>query len=547
MNNIYQRPQAQQASFIMQYKFAENLERVFRDMSNRQYVEKEYYILQNSIPSFPSQWLESLLPPTPAVTEFTMAMRYAAEYLANEYQYSPGEVMPVLLSALLMSTCGRMRLQIHETWEEALCLYVILAKDSGSRKSALMNTTFSPIFLYQEKLQQQFHKQSKGLNYKQKILKERERENFKEFSRLFKNRETDDLSELKQAILKTDSEDFALAQELCGYTFIPQLYSDALTTHEAATLLCQQGGTQSIISSEDCFTRADISNKAKDITVFLNAYDGYDFIKTTRGGGRIQVRKGTLNIAAAMQPSVLLKYYDKPHLIENGFLNRLFVCHCYYHPTAVTQDISITKKYLDEFYSRLQSLLERYYTQDPNRTIDILKMSARGKTALKEYEAFLEQAYGLGNTLSLGNTLGWHNHISKGYLQKEVGRAARIAAAIHIFENYEDPLASEVSAESVISACNYSKQLICHHAHANASLLRRTVYNGTRILQLINRHGFNGFHITDLKQGLNKISTDECLMALNLLEQKCLIKSVHIAGQKAVYLTHNSILYHQHL
>ena len=132
--------------------------------------------------------------------------------------------------------------------------------------------------------------------------------------------------------------------------------------------------------------------------------------------------------------------------------------------------------------------------------------------------------------------------IDDGYIQKDRGAVARVAALFHIIENYLNPCADEVSVENVNAACSILYPMIFHHEYANASELRRLAYNAVRIINWFCKHEFYAFTLDNIRSNLNNISTDECKEALALLERYHWTKVVQIAGTKPAYVVNPQVM-----
>ena len=94
--------------------------------------------------------------------------------------------------------------------------------------------------------------------------------------------------------------------------------------------------------------------------------------------------------------------------------------------------------------------------------------------------------------------------IDDGYIQKDRGAVARVAALFHIIEHHLNPCEYEVSVEHVNAACSILYPMIFHHEYANASGLRRLAYNATRIINWFCKHGFIAFSLDDIRGALDQ-------------------------------------------
>ena len=517
---------------LANYQAALHAERILSEVALREKAGMAFQSLSLMPPTQPNAWSELLPPPELNIATMPQLFRDTCSCIGSRFNFNPGDISLPALLALATSTCGRFVVHVKDSWEEAVCLYGAFIKDSGLIKTGMVKGVFSPLLEFNEECKCC----CKGNQYKLKSIDFVKKKNQKTLDALIiECHRSRGYALFNEKVNAIEEEEKQLYSDLRAYKVPPLLLGDGMSIAAINRRLYEQSGKFTILSMEDPFIKAKLGSKGQDISILQNAYDGVDSSPTTSGGKLMQITKPMLNIFTLIQPELLYNYFDNPSLHANGFLNRLLVVFgsdVTHHRLHVFDESA-----LPEFHRRLAYLVRAHYTQDVDRQLLTLKLSSDALDRLEQYRIYLDREYASYTSQNPTTCC-----INSGYIQKDRGAAVRIAALLHILEYCENPCQVEIGVEHVNAACNLLCQLISHHAYANASKLRRQSYNAKRILSWLSRHDFGCFYVTDITQGLNNISKEECKDALLLLERYCWVRPVQVVGKPVVYVAHQKVI-----
>lgn len=221
--------------------------------------------------------------------------------------------MGVLAELAIISVClqGKVFIQVKPDYKETTNLYVLIIAEPGERKSPLLKILSAPLYEYEKNVNVERKKKILEDEMKIKHLqkKQEEFENEDDYERVIKIQlKIDELSKNKTQLMRLTSDDFTI---------------EALTT-----LMAQNSGKMSVISSEGGMFNnitGRYSNKSSFETL-LKAYTG-DTIRVDRKSREPEfIENALLTILLMAQESVLEGIMSNGDLRGQGFLGRFLYC-----------------------------------------------------------------------------------------------------------------------------------------------------------------------------------------------------------------------------
>lgn len=217
----------------------------------------------------------------------------------------------VSLSLISVSTQGRVTINVKKDYNESTNLYVLIIAEPGERKSPLLKLMSKPIYEYERNINEQI-----------KIQINRERAELKR-----KQKELMDLEEqgdIEEAIKKQNEID----QMEKNKSHLVRLTSDDFTVEALTTLMAENNGKMSIISSEGGMFN-NISgryNNKVSFEVLLKAFSGDTIRVDRKSRGPEIIDNALLTILLMAQESVLEGIMENGDLRGQGLLGRFLYC-----------------------------------------------------------------------------------------------------------------------------------------------------------------------------------------------------------------------------
>ena len=225
-------------------------------------------------------------------------------------------VLPAL-SAISAACLAKYRVQILPAWSEPLCLFTATIALPGSRKTAVCDTTFKPLF------DQDFKESDHALLQKSLI-----EEKIEALKGLLK----DNRRELKKLNPRENPKMF---EEAAG---INQQIQDLEAEADHNSFLCQDatpeamvkkmeanGGKIAILSDEGEFIQivgGRYSDGKSQIEAILKAYYGSPIKQSRIGRGNTDIKSAQATIGIMIQPSVWNECMENNEFRSKGFLGR---------------------------------------------------------------------------------------------------------------------------------------------------------------------------------------------------------------------------------
>lgn len=438
-----------------------------------------------------------------------------AQKIANSLDMSVWEVVLAIIASISCAIPGVFYVDLGNKWIEPVLLYTVFAKKSGSRKSALLRYLFAEHYKYQDKLLKQHanrHSLEKNLiAVNNKIVLERGKKKVE--SLIFSGNYN--ANDLKKEIAKIASSSEMMFVE--NETNISVLIADSFTPTGIEKVLRNNGGAVSICSAEDPFSGSGIEYPSRTFPeVLLKGFDAEEFGRAT-GRKSNELFKPYISMFVTMTPENLLKYYDKAHLINNGFLNRILPCFLDNYPIIFDKSATLRTNDtdLEHYYRKISDLLALRISMVNSKPIS-LRLNSNAYSHLQSFSGRQSNNYATPSYL-------------EGFIAKLPGKAIRMAACLHVWR-HENPHKLEIS-----DADFYVAQELCtvlgHHAdYGLNSKERALVVDAKRVLSLLVEKGVNSFTLSDISKNLNNMGKNKALPVFDFLSRKNYLMPVQYNG-----------------
>lgn len=445
-----------------------------------------------------------------------------------------------ILESISIAMRGRYIVCLEKYWSEIINLYLFIAKNSGERKSALLELLKSPLLNHMTQKNICFKNKS-GFNVDKsqivKYKKARENEIFSShIKKISKNGETQSsMSELMNTLENLNRD---MSPMLEAENKPMDLFWDTSTLLGLIKKIYNQGEATALMEPEPSilFSKAF---KEKNLTTLLDkAYKGESYGYETSVSS-IRIEKPSINILLMIQTEFLYDLYEDNFYKNSGFLPRIL-------PIFGSSFIPLEEKstgnskatlicnYMRKYEDKITNLLELSYTQDRNRKFFEITCNDDAINLIKKFE--------YTNSSAIKN--GQYSHMIP-FMKKLHGHAVRIAGAIHAWNNPqpdEVPITSK-EMEAGIALATIARD---HANHVFNTELKQTKKYAIKILNYLVRQDWKhsrpfilATHLQQYIRGLNKAT---CYPALNFLEQHNYICQYEKPGHPRLCILHKALL-----
>ena len=431
-----------------------------------------------------------------------------------EFTQTPLDLAGMLaLSAVAISCSKKYIVEVRHNHEEPLNLFLTIAMDPGSRKSAVFKSMLKPIYDYEKE---------ECLNSavdieKAKALKRIAVERQKRLETGVATAKEADRKKLMDEVIQ-------LSQDIANMVIPPEprLLCDDVTPEALASILAEQGGKIALASAEGgifgMMAGRYSSNGQPNLDVFLKGHSGDDLRVDRKGRPAEFVSNPCLNVCLAVQPAVLNNLADVPGFRGRGLLARFLyalpVSNMGYRKIGVPSYLEATNTLYVKFISLL---LKSPKFPEPK----VLTISPLGYARILEFEGWLEPQ--LQPAAKLSGITDWAG--------KLYGTVPRIAALLHLADNVEvpEPWFDPIELETVERAIVIVKYLI-EHAQAAFNLMAAdpVMQDAKLLLAWIRRTRTNTFQKNDAHRAMyNRFKRMEKLeQAIKVLEERHFIRQL---------------------
>lgn len=390
---------------------------------------------------------------------------------------------PVDMSALLcLAVCGvtlARRLTAFASWTEPIGLFVAVAMESGSRKSAVIAEAVCPLQDAEAEAAVEMAPEIRAAAVRRKILDEglRAAETAAAKAGPGADRET----RTRQAI------EAAAARDAVRTPVSPRYFGDDVTPERLTGIMAEQGGRFAVISAEGGpfdMMSGRYSDGVPNLDVYLKGHGG-DTIRVDRvGRPSEQIERPSLSVVLAIQPDVLCGLADKPGLRGRGLLARFL----YAIPaTRVGRRHSMPPPMSGHVRSEYHALIRRLLSLPiPDAPTPSVRLGAPALALLVKFMDELEPR--IGEAGDLAHMADWAGKLT--------GAIVRISAINHMVKHSVDPTPWEipVTADTMGAAIEIGSYLT-EHARAAFALMGAdlTLKSAAHLRSWVSAHGGTQF------------------------------------------------------
>ena len=399
-----------------------------------------------------------------------------------------------LFGAIFIAARGNFKIKVQDHWFEILTGILIVAAQSGDRKSAvvdLMRPVFEAVEAELRMDVGRYGRQS-DLRVLHQTLQRMER-NFAKH--VVERIETTGCSfEVARSELQADYAAIGgLRESLQKSSSAPRILLDAPTLEALAVELERQDEAIGSFEAEGGFWKHRLKPSVDDI--LLKAFTGESFASDTKTLGNVYLRSPVLAACSLVQPEVLQALYGNVELAGHGATSRML-------PVLLPSrkgsqngfSVDIPTDLLD-WYQELVRRLLRIRRPDPvtaenERTFHVLGLSSAAKARIGHYGQEINQQIRNGQ---------FENYPAFG--AKLAGHAVRLAGAIHLMTHLE-PQSEEINDQSIQAGLAWAEFFRVHAEAAFTPEARDGIAYAQKIHNWMKRHRPDTFRERDAHRGI---------------------------------------------
>ncbi|MBQ9453503.1 MAG: DUF3987 domain-containing protein [Desulfovibrio sp.] len=436
--------------------------------------------------------------------------------LVNITGWNYEAVTLTVLSFLNSAMRGRFFVHANANWLEHMPLYTMLVAESGTMKSKLFEILCAPFIAKQTRLIVEFGDISKREKLEKGLCNGVIKSKREEYVKLLLATMFDDYGNLdKEAILSAYSEfvddmrDLEMVSEE-QYTRVSSIITDASTDINLMKKMMRNGGGISIFSAEG---EKFMTHYSKGINHNDLLNKAYDLEPVAYGSelNQIEIAHPFITIMLLAQMKIVHNFFNKPTVHESGLGARFMTI----IPTQLQACNPLAEELVfDEYNALITEILEAcigYCMQ--GKFFDLYLTDGASRILQNFRDEIQDMMY------------AEHTQIIKYTLRKLAGTALRIAATIHVVNNWHTPCdyIDEYTMTNAVSLAKYAfecKRFLCEPLGYSA------VINANKILKWVKRHRHHVFTSRDIAQQTDVRTTIEIFPALDLLEAHNIIAQV---------------------
>lgn len=390
-----------------------------------------------------------------------------------EFTQTPRDLAAMLGLAILAFASQRFAiLEMRENYQEPLCLYILVAMESGERKSAVYRAMARPIFEYEAALVETWQPEIARLQSERRILE-------KSLDKAIADAAGKDGCAMDRAAAAN------LAQDLAKLTVPadPVLVIQDSTPESMVQVLAEQGGNLAVLDAEggllDTLMGARYSESGPNLDPLLKAHAGDEIRNGRVGRARISIKVPMLTMGIAPQPDVLRGLVDKKGAKKRGLLGRFL----YSLPTTMkgsrrqearTVDPMVTARYSQW----ITALMKAGEPEKPGLFHErrVVKPSREAYDQWVAFSAWIEPQ--LGKDGALAGTDGW--------AEKLAGQVARLASNMHLADGRDPELQATIplSGHAMARAIRIGTEYLLPHGLTTLRFMEAdAAFEDARVIQ----------------------------------------------------------------
>lgn len=432
-------------------------------------------------------------------------------YIRSITGYHDTAILLLIISCINIAMRGRYAVRLDDNWVEQLILYSIILAESGQKKSQLLDLAVSPHKAFEEKLISSFFSQKhrqreyaammkKGIDKLRKDIVKKASAESREHSDEYRNffrRIADDSSKLADAVKEFET----------GGMSRPGLFIDSCTDKSLIRTMSERGGGHAIAQAEGNKLLDQMKDTRFDLNVFLKGYTMESYSHSTATGGETHIKNPFLNILMIVQPYIGARLYESERFAAVGLTPRFLPFFVSGLDTWHKRECGTTWYNLVTYNSKITAMLERNYTQDSEREIYEIGVTAEAYWEIKEFERYIAEKHEAAGP----------EHM-KAFMRKLHGTAVRIVGIIHAW-NYDNPEEYPISREEMLAGIHIAWSIAPHAEYALNPSGLCAYKNAQEILKWVRRHKHPRFDSKEIAQYSGVTATAKIFPALDLLEQ----------------------------
>lgn len=435
----------------------------------------------------------------------------------------------------LMSVCaataiamrGRYRVLLEKYWAEMLNLYILIAKNSGQKKSALCEMTKHPHRIFLSRRKPKAAKTDRRSQIQSTILnaaKASEKAVIAKYTS--KIRKSGESATCISAMIKelTSVRD-EFAEHITPKHTREEIFVDVTTSLGLVKKLESNGETIAMMEPEAGMFLSRFFKDKSLVPLLLKGYgcEPYQYDTSTHGKCAY-LERPSINILLMLQNNIMFRLFDDNILEDIGLFPRtLPILGGHFIDLPWDREIYDNPKndqdWMALYEEKILNILEFTYTQDTDREIFDIPCEPSARSILLDFER--------DNTKSIAS--GQYLHMVP-FIRKLHGTAARIAGIIHGW-THTRPHEHPITVKEIEAGIALAK--ICRD-HANIAFdnkSRETMHFATKILKYLLKQDWTRskplISASDLQRNIRGMKSEKCLPALEFLEQHNFIRLHH--------------------
>jgi replicative DNA helicase len=350
-----------------------------------------------------------------------------------------------VLAALATVVAGHVVVEPVAGWREGLNVFVVVAMEPGSRKSAVHRDVISPIVAYERMLVEQaapdIAEQATIRRIAEASLAKAEKTAASATDRI------------ERLALEDEARTLSSALDRLDVPSPPRLFTADVTPEKLASLLHENGGRMAVLSAEGGIfdiMAGRYSSGMPNIDVYLAGHAGDPIRVDRRGRPPEFVDRPALTIGLAVQPYVLAKAARVGDFAGRGLLDRFL----YSIPTGTvgyrqTGTAPVPEAIRQRYDTSLRALAASFDRFAESVT---LHLSIEASALFTAWRAEIEPRR--RPDADLGHIAGWSSKLD--------GAVVRIAGLLHLAETFTSGPDIPISAATMAAALEVGGYLIDH-------------------------------------------------------------------------------------
>lgn len=457
-------------------------------------------------------------------------------YMSNTTSHPDFSIVLLAISCINIAMRGRYVVRLDDNWVEPSTLYILILAASGLKKSQLLDIGISPHKEFEEKLVSSFfsqrHRQREYASVMKKGVERLRREIIKDaFAESWQH--PDGCRDFFRRIADKSNELAEVAKEFeTSGISRPGLFIDSCTDKSLIRTMSERGGGHAIAQAEGEKLIAQMKDPRFDLNVFLKGHTMESYSHTTANDD-IHIKNPFLNILMVVQPYIAARLYESERFADVGLTPRFLPFFVSSLDTEYNLEHTTARSDLSIYENKITAMLERNYTQDSDRKIHEITVTADAYEEIKKFEKEIAE-----------NCIERAPGHMKAFLRKFHGTAIRIASTIHAW-NYGAPEKNPISKKEVLAGISIAQKIGPHAEYALNPSGLCAHENAQKILAWVRRHRHLRFNSRDAAQGSGVTTTTKIYPALDLLERHNMLTQLITPKKPRECVMHPRFDYHR--